>query len=74
VAIDSELLEYMEEKELEVVRKQYVSISKHTDTFLINKKGAEKVLASNKKPEAMFTQELKAVVKWKKRKAFCKGI
>jgi hypothetical protein len=30
VAIDSEVLEYMEEKELELVRKQHASISKQT--------------------------------------------
>jgi hypothetical protein len=68
VAIDSELLEYMEEKELEVVRKQHATISKHTNEFLTNKKGAEEVLLSKKKPELMFTRELKTVVKWKKRK------
>jgi hypothetical protein len=45
----------MEEKELELVRKQHASISKHMDKFLTNKKGAEEVLASKKKPEVMFT-------------------
>jgi hypothetical protein len=54
VAIDSELLEYMEEKELEVVRKQHASISKHMNEFLTNKEGMKEVLASKKKPEVMF--------------------
>jgi hypothetical protein len=69
VAIDSEVLEYMEEKELEAVRKQDASISKHTNEFITNKDQAELVFASKKKPEVMFITELKAVVmKWKKRK------
>jgi hypothetical protein len=37
VAIDRELLEYMEEKELEAVRKQHASISKHKEKLLTNK-------------------------------------
>jgi hypothetical protein len=37
VAIDSDLLEYMEEKELEAVRKQHASISKHANEYLTNK-------------------------------------
>ena len=68
VAIDSEVLEYMEEKELEAVRKQDASISKHTNEFLTNKDRAELVFASKKEPEVMLIAELKAVVKWKKRK------
>jgi hypothetical protein len=70
VAIDSELLEYMEEKEEEAVRKQHATISKHTDEFLTTKDRAEEVLANTtkKKPEVMLISELKAVVKWKKRK------
>jgi hypothetical protein len=68
VAIDSEVLEYMEEKELEAVRKQDSSISKYTNEFLTNKDQAELVFASKKKPEVMFITELTAVVKWKKRK------
>ena len=68
VAIDSEVLQYMEEKEYETVRIKQVSISKHTNEFLANQKRAEQVLASNKKPEVMINSELKAVVKWKKRK------
>ena len=68
VAIDAEVLEYMEEKEKEVVRMRGVSISKHTNEFLTNKKRAEQVLASNKKPDVMINSELKAIVKWKKRK------
>jgi hypothetical protein len=68
VAIDDEVLEYMEEKEVEAVRKQHASISKHTNEYLTNKDRAELVFASKKKPEVMFIAELKAVVKWKKRK------
>jgi hypothetical protein len=68
VVIDDELLEYMEEKELEAVRKQHVSISKHRNEYLTNKYQAELVFASKKKPEVMFIAELKAVAKWKKRK------
>jgi hypothetical protein len=68
VAIDSELLEYMEEKEVEAVRVKQATISKHTNDYLTNKKRAEEVLASKKKPEVMINSELKAVVKWKKRK------
>jgi hypothetical protein len=68
VAIDSELLEYMEEKEEEAVRVKHATIIKHTNDYLTNKKRGEEVLASNKKPEAMINSELKAVVKWKKRK------
>jgi hypothetical protein len=68
VAIDSELLDHMEEKEKEAVRIKHVSISKHTNEFLANKKRAEEILASSKKPEAMVNSELKALVKWKKRK------
>jgi post-segregation antitoxin (ccd killing protein) len=49
VAIDSELLEYMEEKEVEVVRVKHTSINKHTNEYLTNKKRAEEVLASSKK-------------------------
>ena len=68
VAIDSEVLEYMEEKEMEAVRKQDATINKHTNEFLTNKDRAELVFAKKKKPEVMFIAELKAVVKWKKRK------
>jgi hypothetical protein len=68
LAIGSEVLEYMEEKELEAVRKQNATISKHTNEFLTNKDQAELVFANKKKPEVMFIAELKAVVKCKKRK------
>ncbi len=68
VAIDDEVLEYMEEKEQEAVRKQHASISRHTNEYLTSKDRAELVFASKKKPEVMFIVELKAVVKWKKRK------
>jgi hypothetical protein len=68
VAIDSELLDHMEEKEKEAVRIKDASMSKHTNEFLTNKKRAEEILASSKKPEVMVNSELKAVVKWKKRK------
>jgi hypothetical protein len=68
VAIDSEVLEFMEEKEKETVRVKNVAISRHTNEFVANKKRAEEVLASSKKPEVMINSELKAVVKWKKRK------
>jgi hypothetical protein len=68
VAIDSELLEYMEEKEAEVVRIKQASINKHTNEFLTNKSRAEEVLAGNKQPEVMINPELKALMKWKKRK------
>jgi hypothetical protein len=68
VTIDLELLENKEEKELETVRKQQASISKHTNEYLTNKDQAELVFASKKKPLVMFIAELKAVVKWKKRK------
>jgi hypothetical protein len=63
VAIDDEVLEYMEEKEQEAVRKQHASISRHTNDYLTSKDRAELVFA-----EVMFIAELKAVVKWKKRK------
>jgi hypothetical protein len=68
VAIDSELLEYMEEKELESVRKQQATINKHTTEYLTNKGRAEIVFATKKQPEVLLIAELKAVVKWKKRK------
>ena len=61
-------LEYMEVKELEPVRKQQATISKHTDEFLTTKDRAELVLVGEKQPEVMLIAELKAVVKWKKRK------
>jgi hypothetical protein len=68
VAIDSEVLEYMEEKELELVRKQHASISKYTTEYLTNKDRAEIVFGTKKQPEVLSNAELKAVVKWKKRK------
>jgi hypothetical protein len=68
VTIDSELLEYMEEKEVETVRIKHASISKHTNEYHTNKKRAEQIFATKKKPDVMINSELKAVVKWKKRK------
>jgi hypothetical protein len=68
VTIDSEVLEYMEEKELELVRKQHASISKHTGEYLTNKDKAELVFATKKQPKVLSNAKLKAVVKWKKRK------
>jgi hypothetical protein len=65
---DIEVLEFMEEKEVEVVRVKNASIMKHTTEFLTNKKRAEEVLAKSKKPELMVNSEIKALVKWKKRK------
>jgi hypothetical protein len=41
VAIDSKLLEYMEENEAEVVRIKPASINKHTNEFRTNKRRAE---------------------------------
>jgi hypothetical protein len=67
VAIDSELLGYMKEEELEAVRIIHASISKHKNEYLTNKKLVEEVLASRKKREVMINIELKAVAKWKKR-------
>ena len=58
----------MEEKEVEVVKSRKASVSKHTNEFLANKKRAEEVLSRNKKPDVMMNSELKALVKWKKRK------
>jgi hypothetical protein len=43
-------------------------ISKHKNKYLTNKDRAELVFASKKKLKVMFIVELKAVVKWKKRK------
>ena len=68
VAIDSEVLEYMEEKELEAVRKQNATISKLTNDFLTTKDRVELVFGGKKQPGVMLIAELKAVVKWKKRK------
>lgn len=68
VAIDSELLLYMEEKEQESVRLKNVAIEKHTAEFLASKIRAAEVLATGKQPGAMIITELKAIVKWKKRK------
>jgi hypothetical protein len=68
VAIDSEVLEYMEEKEEEAVRTKDATIRKHTDDFLTTKDRAELIFIGKKKPEDMVNAELKAVVKWKKRK------
>jgi hypothetical protein len=58
----------MEEKELELVRKQHASISKYTTEYLTNKDRAEIVFGTKKQPEVLSNAELKAVVKWKKRK------
>jgi len=68
VAIDWEVLEYMEEKEKELLRIKSTSMSKHTNEYLTTKKLAEEILATSKKPEAMKNSELKTLVKWKKRK------
>ena len=68
VAIDSEVLEYMEEKEEEAVRKQDATIRKHTDDFLTTKDQAEAIFLGGKNPSDMVNPDLKAVVKWKKRK------
>ena len=64
VAIDSDLLEYMEqEKEQEGVRIRNASVSKHTNEFLTNQKQAVEVLASSKKPEVMMKSEPNTLVK-----------
>jgi hypothetical protein len=68
VADDSELLECMEEKEVEVIGFRKASISKHANECLTNKKRAEEVLSTSKKAEVMNNSDLKALVKWKKRK------
>ncbi len=44
------------------------SSRKDTTEFLTNMKRAAEVLATSKKPEAMVNSDLKALVKWKKRK------
>jgi hypothetical protein len=48
----------MEEKEREAVRTKVASISKH----------AKKHVTKSEKPEVMINSDLKALVKWKKRK------
>ncbi len=58
VAIDDEVLEYMEEKEQEAVRKQHASISKHMNEFLTNKEGMGEGLVSKKKPEVIAWEAL----------------
>jgi UDP-N-acetylenolpyruvoylglucosamine reductase len=52
VAIDSELLEYIEEKELETVRKQQASIIKYTDEYLTNKDRAELSFCQQKETQS----------------------
>jgi len=68
VAIDSEVLSYMEDKEKEAVRIRNVAMEKHTAEFHASEKRAAEILALGKPPEAMLSTELKAIVKWKKRK------
>ena len=60
--------ETIEEKELESVRKQQATSNKHTTEYLTNKDRAEIVFATKKQPKVLLIAELKAVVKWKKRK------
>jgi hypothetical protein len=51
-----------------MIRFRKASISKHTNEYLTNKKRAEEVLSTSKKAEVMNNSDLKALVKWKKRK------
>jgi hypothetical protein len=68
VVLDSSLLEYMEQKEDENIRKRRESVNRATAEYHTMKAAAEIVITLNLPMVNLTNPQLKAVVKYKKRK------
>ena len=68
VALDSEVLEYLEEKEAESVRKNKNNLIKANKEFDTYQSAALLAMSNKKSPDKMSVKDLKAIVRYKKRK------